>query len=99
MMNEILKSKCNLLIENRNEIKGAFKFEYNVACCIASLLCCGKNRKADVDKIKKCKKIIKNKTSMLSNFRGNIFFTTATVLSLNDNPEKLMDDINDVYKM
>ena len=99
MMNEILKSKCDLLIENRNEIKGAFKFEYNVACCIASLLCCGKNRKADVDKIKKCKKIIKNKTSMLSNFRGNIFFTTATVLSLNDNPEKLMDDINDVYKM
>lgn len=99
IMNEILKEKCDLLVANRNAIKESFKFEYNVSCAVASLLCCAKDRKADIDKIKECKKIIKKKTSMLSNFRGNIFFTTAAVLSLSDNPEKLMDDINDVYKM
>lgn len=96
-MDELLKSRCDLFIKNRNKAKDYFTFEYNTACCMSALLYSGKGKELNGDKIKECKKIIKDKTSMLSNFRGNIFFQTASILSLSDNAEGLMDDINLVY--
>lgn len=56
-----------------------------------------RNRNADVEKINNCIDIIRNNSSIFSNFRGNNLLTTAVNLSIQNNPEESFNDIIIIY--
>ena len=56
-----------------------------------------KNKKADADKINHCRDILKNNTSLFSNFRGNNMLTSSVYLSLEENPEEALNKVLNIY--
>ena len=57
------------------------------------------NKEVDIQRIKDCKKIIKEQTSIFSAFRANTFLALAAMLSLEEDPVGRMEDIRDTYSV
>ncbi len=96
-MEESLMARCARFVENRDAIKSAFKFEYAMMHCLCALLY--GNKKADVQKIRDCKKLIKSETSLFSFFRGNAFLAMATMLALEDDPGGRFAQVKQTYSI
>ena len=64
----MINNKISLFLDNVN----TFIF---IKC--AALTLTMKNKKADADKINHCRDILKNNTSLFSNFRGNNMLTSS----------------------
>lgn len=90
--------KVKLLVNNSRELDnagGIFTSNSFRKCNALTLTLKGQN--ADSDKINNAIKIIKNNTTMLSNFRGNNLLTTATTISLENNMEDSFKELINIY--
>ncbi|MCL2321532.1 MAG: DUF4003 domain-containing protein [Oscillospiraceae bacterium] len=96
-MEEALQKRCNLFIENRDAIKAAFKWNYSYIYPLCAWLYTAKDMKADVDIMRNSLDLLKENTSVFSNFRGISRMATVTMLSLSDNPKEKLDRTLDVY--
>ena len=63
-MKDALRTKCELLAENRNILGKAFFLESNYILQIASSIYANQNAIADVERIKASIKLIKSKTGI-----------------------------------
>ncbi len=97
MMRESLKQVCENFVKNREEVKIAFRWDspYIQAVCASEL--CGKGIVVDSETLKKCKKIVSERTGLVSNFMGNVKPPVATILATEEEPTKKMNDILEVY--
>ena len=90
--------KINLMVKNANNfdnIKGLFESNIFKKCNALSVTL--RDEVADVSKINYCRDLIKNNTSIFSNFKGNNFLTNATNLSLEDSPEEALREVMIIY--
>ena len=90
--------KINLMVKNANDfdnIKGLFESNIFRKCNALSVTL--RDEVADVSKINYCRDLIKNNTSIFSNFRGNNLLTTATNLSLEALPEEALREVMKIY--
>lgn len=88
----------NLLINNSKELDnagGLLTGNTFRKCSALSLTL--KGVKADSYRINEGIKVIKSSTSMLSNFRGNNLFTTATIISIETDMNSAFEEINNIY--
>ncbi|MGG7178772.1 DUF4003 family protein [Clostridium paraputrificum] len=91
--------KAELLINNSRELDmagGIFTQNAFRKCSALSLTLRGEI--ADASRVNEAIKIIKNNTSVLSNFRGNNLFTTAVTISFYEDMEGSLREINIVYE-
>lgn len=88
----------NLLINNSKELDnaGGMLTENTFRKCSALSLTL-KGVKADSNRINEAIKIVKSKTSIISNFRGNNLFNTATVISIEEDMNSAFEEINNIY--
>ncbi len=98
-MNEIVKARCELFLENRELINKCALFDNNHICIAAALVLTNSNLKIDVDKIKACKAILKKKANVFSGFRGYIETILLCKMSMSSDPEKYCDDVIRITKM
>lgn len=90
--------KVELLINNSKELDSAGGiFTGNSFRKCSSLSLTLNDKKADATRINEAIKIIKENTSVLSNFRGNNLLTTAVTISLEDDMEGSLREINNIY--
>lgn len=96
-MKQSLENICKDFINNRDTIKETFKWEneYIVPICAATL--CGKNVSADKAKLKECRDIVDNSTSIFSNFRGNVKLPVMVLLSTDSDPEGRLKKTMEIY--
>lgn len=90
--------KIQLLVNNSKELDnagGIFIGNSFRKCNALSLTLKGKI--ADANRINEAIKIIKNNTSMLSNFRGNNLLTTAITISLESDMEGSFKELISIY--
>lgn len=90
--------KVGELIENSKELEkaaGFFTANHFIKCSALALTL--RNEKADSVKVIQGMNVIKNKTSIFSNFRGNNLFLTATTIAREENMEDAMSEINYIY--
>ncbi|GAA0070904.1 DUF4003 domain-containing protein [Clostridium sardiniense] len=91
--------KVQLLVNNSMELDnagGIFTGNSFRKCNALSLTLKGKN--ADANRINDAIKIIKDNTSMLSNFRGNNLLTTAITISLESDMEGSFKELMTIYE-
>lgn len=96
-MTDSLQTRCAQFIANKETIRSGFRLEYGTMHCLCALLYGG--QKADVQKIKTCKSIIKGNTTAFSSFKSNAFLAFATLLALEDDPEKRFVEVSDIYSV
>lgn len=96
-MRETLKKRCDLFVANRDAIKSAFGWENTYIYPLCASIYTARNREADIECMDSCRDLLKQKTGLLSNFRGISKMATVTMLSLSPDPERQMDRILTVY--
>lgn len=97
-MKDSLYKNCELFIKNRDKIKLEFPWESNYLYPLCAGIYTSRNLEADVKKMKFCKTLLKQKTSVFSNFRGTSKMATITLLALNENPEEKMEQMLTLYE-
>ncbi|MCF0120430.1 MAG: DUF4003 family protein [Oscillospiraceae bacterium] len=71
--------------------------EYASVYMLSSNLFTAKNLKVDTDRIKECRKLLKEKTGVFSAFRGNVTLPLASLLAQSADPENKMDRAAALY--
>ncbi|MBH1942126.1 DUF4003 domain-containing protein [Mobilitalea sibirica] len=93
-----LKNKCDLFAENYKQLYKSFKWNYTSSVRLGALLYTMSESKLEIDRIKECKSFIKNKTGVFSQFKDTTNFITSVMLSLQENPAKLIEEAIIIYK-
>jgi len=97
-MNQTLQERCDRLVASDRIIKKAGFLESTSLVKLGSLLYLFEGATPDVERIKACRKILKTKTGIFSNFRGALGFIVPIKMSLADDPEAYIDDTIRIYK-
>lgn len=94
----MFKEKIDLMIRNSEgieEVEGTLGMGMFKKCNALTLTM--KSSEINVSNVNNARRIIKDNTSLISNFRGYNLLTTAVNLSLLDNPNEAFDEILDIY--
>ena len=84
-------------IENRDIIKKAIKMESSYIYPVAANVFCAAGVKADGEKLKECKKIIKKNAGFASYLKGNVMTVFAAKLCVSPDPEAQFKKVMDIY--
>lgn len=94
----MVEGKIQLMITNSKEIdnvKGTFGMNLFKKCNSMNLAI--KDLKINAQIVNECRTLIKNNTSIFSNFRGNNLLTTAVNLSVEPYPNKSLNETIEIY--
>jgi len=99
-MEEILKQKCDLILTNREIYKKRMVWEIDRNSCaiMAAMISAASGKTADENKYKECKKILRDRASAFSQFRGIARPMVIAKMTLADNPIEYIDGAMTVYK-
>ena len=93
-----LEKLCQEYITNRDAVKEAFRWENSALHSVCANLFCARGETADPERLKECRKIIKDGTGFRSKFRSKkVRSILASMLSLEDRPEDRMTQANDYF--
>ena len=96
-MDQKLQDRCNLQIENEQIVRKAGILQFEELAKLGALFYTAEGRTADKENIKQSRDILKQKTGIFSNFRGNLEFAIRVRMSLEANPEAYIDRIISIY--
>lgn len=97
-MKEETMNYCNMLIQNRNVFREAFKWEDGLSCLAGAGIFTMDEKMADVTTLKSCKKILSKKVGMFSFFEGVARIPVVAMLAASGRPEQLLTQGLDIYK-
>ena len=97
-MKDTTKKRCDLLIENWEAIHKGFWLENGLITTVAAAAFTEKDRVADPEVLKECRKILRKKQGAFSELRGNNELIVTAKMALSADPEKYVDDVIAVYK-
>ena len=92
-MHEKVQAKLERFVENRDIIRKASVFVEETMVIATALVFTDAGVTPNIDKIKECRQILKGKAGALSNYRGTIELIVTSKMSLQENPEKYIDDV------
>ena len=98
-MRDSLQKICDSFIDNRAHIQQAFRFENSRLYAVCANVFTARGITADPVRIDQCKRLIKEKTGIFSNFRGNVRMPVICMLAARDNPSALMDETLSCYDL
>ena len=96
-MNREIESKCLNLVENYRILASGNKMEFtemNLACAGIYL---ASGRAPDMERIKECKKLLKSRAGIFSNFRGSDELLVRCKMALADDPARYFDRLEGEY--
>lgn len=96
-MNKEIKELCNLTIKNYRELREDFRYDGDYINHFAAVLYA--NRKEDIpqDKVKKIRTYIKENTSRMSSFRGDILYILSFLISMEENSRIFIEALLGTY--
>jgi len=98
-MDSNLQTLCEQFIHNRDQIKKNNKMCSSYLPPICAHLYCTQGKTADEERLKACRKLIKEKTGVFSNFRGVMEMAFACMLALEEEPEVALDNALSAYTL
>lgn len=96
-MRDTLTALCNTFIENRDTIKSSFGWENAYMYPVCAAIFTHRRQVADERQIMRCQGILKEKTGVLSNFRGTARLAMIAMLAVDQDPEGRMERALEVY--
>lgn len=97
-MQERLQNKCDQLIRNYSLLRPGNRLEYESLLAAAASMFTAADRTVDPDRVKECKKLLKKKKGLFSNFRGISEVVIRCKMALARDPEEYLDNVTTVYK-
>ena len=93
------QKESELFADNLNVMKKTFRLDGSLMqmCCAVMFAAAG--RVADSDQLKQCRKMIHEKESAFSLFRGISEAAEVCQLALSGNPERTLDNSQEAYKL
>ena len=99
-MKQELEKLCGEYVANRDAVAKAFKWDNDALHNVCANIFCACGKAADPERLKECRKIIKDNTGFRSKFRSKkVRSVLAGMLSLEENPEDRMRQANDYYRL
>lgn len=98
-MKDTLSRLCERFITNRIIIRQMLKAESSYIYPVCANIFCAGGRDADPERLTACKRLLKEKTGVFSNFRGNLRAPVVCMLAAGTHPEVRMDRALENYKM
>ena len=97
-MDQQLERKCLNLAENYRILSAGNKLEFTemILACAGIYLAAG--REPDMDRIQECKKLLKSKAGIFSNFRGSDELLVRCKMALSADPELYFENLEREYK-
>lgn len=99
-MNEKLIDICDMIYEDKEVLRKKMIWETgsNSLSILAAFMYASENKRADAEKYKECKKILKKTVGAFNELRGLVEAVVITKMSLTDNPQEYAEGVRDVYK-
>ena len=97
-MRTTLEQLCNNFISNRDAVKNVFKWENDQIVAASATTFLNRGMLADSAKLEECKKLLKENTGVLSNFRGNVEVPMVVQLAIADVPGDKMKKTLKIYE-
>lgn len=98
-MRDSLQRLCEEFIANRDLIRKKFKWGNSYLYPVCASIFCARGVCADADKLLYAKHLLKEKTGVLSNFRGNLTLPVCSMLAAKSAPERRMESAVENYKI
>lgn len=96
-MNEPLTKVCEQFIADRDIIKTTFPWDSTYIVPVCAMAFGSRNKAVSADKLKECRKLLEQHTSIFSNFRGNTKLPTMTILAAADDPAESLQNAMAIY--
>ena len=92
-----LQKKCDLLTENYDRMSKGNKLEFNTMIAAGAAMFAAADAEADTERVKECRKLLKEKKGIFSNFRGTAEFIIRCKMALSKDPEAYLARLDSVY--
>lgn len=96
-MKESLQNTLEQYLVNLDIIRKTFKWDYDLIYPVCANLFVQNAKKPDTERIKDCKRIVKQSVSIFSSFRGNMMLPLACMLAKSSNPDGKWDQALNSY--
>ena len=97
-MRPSLQERCEVQIRNEAALHKGAKLELEQVVKLAAMMHANAGRDVDVERLKECKRILKDKVGVFSNFRGYMQYLVQVKMALSDDPNAYIDGVLDVYQ-
>lgn len=87
-----------LMSSNMETLTSFFKLNEDEERSLGAFICAAQGKKADPEKLKECKEIMKSEHKAFSDFRGHMELPLIAKMSISDDPRAYLLGVTDVYK-
>ncbi len=95
-----LEKLCQDFISNRDAVEKAFRWDNSALHTVCANIFCAHGKTADTERLKECRRIIRDSTGFRSKFRSRkVRSILAAMLSLEDQPEDRMTQANAYFRL
>ena len=96
-MKEIIKNICDLTVKNYKILRDEFRFDGEYINHFASIVYSNAKIEIPTENVKKIRRYIKDKTSRMSCFRGDILYMLSFLIAKQNNFESFTDEVLNTY--
>lgn len=97
-MRQELLEQCESFLENRDIVRSVFRMESSYLYPICAAIITDKGKRADAERLRLCRDILKAQTDAFSNFRGLSKLPLIAMMSVDPNPEQRLKNAISVYE-
>lgn len=93
-----LSALCGSFIENRDVFQSAFRMENSCLYPVCAAVFTDKRKKADAERLRECRDLLKGRTGVFSNFRSTAKLVMVAMMAVDSDPEGKLDKALRVYE-
>lgn len=97
-MRKLLQERCETQVRNEAALRKGHFLEFEAIMKLGAMLHVNAGREVDVARLKECKRILKGKVGLFSNFRGYMQYLVQIKMALSDDPSEYINGVLDVYQ-
>ncbi|MBR4473984.1 MAG: DUF4003 family protein [Oscillospiraceae bacterium] len=97
-MHAKLEDKCKQLMKNYDRMKPGNGLEYNQLLAAGAAMYVAAGKEVDAERLKECKKLLKSRKGIFSNYRGTAEFIVRCKLALSEDPKSYFERLDRVYR-
>jgi len=98
-MNQELQERCQLFVENKNVLDKGFVWDGATIMPICAMLHAQNNQTVDVEKMKECRKLLKEKVGVFSGLRSYGEMVLISKMALSENPADYLEKTIQAYTL
>ncbi len=95
-MNTELQRRCDLLADNREEVRRAFPMESDLAVIGVAAMFTSEDVRADADRLRDCREYLKSRESAFSPLRGGVVAPLVGRMALSDHPGEILHSVREL---